>query len=108
MLHIKLPKGKVSQACEEAAEQCSRRLAVKGDWYRSALEMWRKEGTSGSTREARRLQRDERGPPPPRPDDFDVLTKHRDHLHQMADMCKHSTGDVYVSPELWNIIKGVY
>lgn len=40
MLHIKLPKGKVSAACERMAEQCSRRIAVANDRYRSTLELW--------------------------------------------------------------------
>ena len=42
MLHIKLPKGKVAQACERAAEMVTRRIAVEGDRYRRELEIWRK------------------------------------------------------------------
>lgn len=103
MLHIKLPKGKVSSACERAAEQCSRRIAVENDWYLCALETWRKSG--GDLTEPRQAHFN---PPPIRSNDVELLVKERSTLHRMADMCKHSTGDVYVSPELWNIIKGVY
>ncbi len=99
MLHIKLPKGKVSQACERAADQITRRIAVVNDQYRSELERWHKDGG--------RLRPGEWIPPTPSRDVF-VLTQERHRLHDMADMVKHSTGDVYVSPELWNIIKGVY
>jgi hypothetical protein len=94
VLHIKLPKGKVSQACERAAEEATRRIAVANDRYRSELERWRKDG--------------EYGEPPDKPRDFFLLTEDRNKLHAMADMAKHSTGDVYISPELWRAIKGVY
>jgi hypothetical protein len=99
VLHIKLPKGKVSAACEVKAEECSRRIMVANDRYRNELERWRKEGG---------FNRVEGPMPPDKPRDFFVLTEERHRLHQMADMAKHSTGDVYVSPELWNLIKGVY
>jgi hypothetical protein len=93
VLHIKLPKGKVATACERAAEQCSKRIAVANDRYRSELERWRKSGGDFLR---------------PGQCDQTVLIQDRETLHSMADMAKHSTGDVYVSPELWNIIKGVY
>jgi len=97
-----LPKGKTAQACERAAEQCSRRIAVANDRYLSELERWRKDSDQGSIRTVERCS------PPARSNDVELLTNERSTLHRMADMCKHSTGDVYVSPELWNIIKGIY
>ena len=99
MLHIKLPKGRVSAACERAADMASRRISVANDRYRSELERWRKDASHGVevTRE-----------PPEKPRDFFLLVQDREMLQRMADMAKHSTGDVYVSPELWRAIKGVY
>lgn len=97
MLQIKLPKGKVSQACERAAEQASRRIAVANDRYRSDLERWRKDAECPHTMD-----------PPSPGNDVELLSQARDELHTMADMAKHSTGDVYVSPALWWAIKGVY
>lgn len=100
MLQIKLPKGKVSQACERAADMVTRRLVVANDRYHSELERWRKDGGMN--------HRTDWASPPARPNDVELLSRDRDCLHQMADMSKHSTGDVYVSSELWNLIKGVY
>ncbi len=94
MLHIKLPKGKVAQACERAAEMATRRIVVANDRYRSELERWRKDGEGGD--------------PPDKPRDLFLLEQDRTNLYAMADMCKHSVGDVYVAPGLWYGIKGVY
>ena len=93
MLHIKLPKGKVAQACERAAEMASRRIAMANDRYRFDLERWRKDGG---------------GDAPVPSKDVEPLIDDRNKLHAMADMAKHSTGDVYVSPELWGAIRGCY
>ena len=93
MLHIKLPKGRVFQACERAAEGATHCIVVASDRYRSKLERWRKDGG---------------GDAPVPSNDVELLTDDRDKLHAMADMCKHSVGDVYISPELWRAIKGVY
>lgn len=93
MLHIKLPKGKVAQACERASEEATRRIVVANDRYRRELEIWRKDGGCDA---------------PVPSNDVELLSQDRDNLHAMADMCKHSVGDVYVSPELWRAIKGVY
>ena len=101
MLHIKLPKGKVSQACERAAEEATRRIVVENDRYRRELEVWRK-----MTPEFARWNVEAEAPI--RSKDVELLIEDRDKLHAMADMAKHSVGDVYVSPELWRAIKGVY
>ncbi len=102
MLHIKLPKGKVSQTCERAGEQCSRRIVVANDLYRNELERWRKDSDQSVIRTVERCS------PPDKPRDVELLLQARNELHDMADMAKHSVGDVYVSPELWWAIKGVY
>lgn len=101
MLHIKLPKGKVAAACERAAEQCSNRIKVLNVQYHCDLESWRKD----AVKHAWGVHKDGA---PERPPLMEVLSQKRDRLHAMADMAKHSTGDVYVSPELWNSIKGMY
>lgn len=102
MLNIKLPKGKVARACECAAEQCSQRIAVENTRYFSELEQWRKDSNQGAIRTV------ERCAPPDKPRSILVLTQERKRLHDMADMAKHSTGDVYVSLALWAEIKGYY
>jgi hypothetical protein len=94
VLHIKLPKNKVAKACECVAKQCSSLIAIINDQYRFDLECWRKDGKDGD--------------PPNKPRDLFVFTEQRSRLYRMADMAKHSTGDVYVSAELWDEIKGVY
>lgn len=93
MLHIKLPKGKVAAACERAAEEATRRIVVENDRYRSELERWRKDGEGEA----------------PVPNlAVELLVDDRNKLHALADMAKHSVGDVYVAPGLWHGIKGVY
>ncbi len=108
MLHIKLPKGKVSAACERAAEQATRRIVVANDRYCSDLERWRKDMAPETKSLEWIVNVAPSCLPPARSKDVDLLLQERHTLHQMADMAKHSVGDVYVSPELWNIIKGVY
>jgi hypothetical protein len=67
MLHIKLPKGGVSDACERAAYNLSHREAER-----------------------------------------ESLFNERERFRNLANMATYSTGDVYVSPELWEKIKAVY
>lgn len=86
MLHIKLPKGKVAAACERAAEMITRRIVVENGRYRRSVESWQMTTAEIVT----------------------ALSKERDRLQTMADMAKHSVGDVYVSQELWRTIKEVY
>ncbi len=94
MLHIKLPKGKVAQACERAGQYHSRLAEAGRMAYLRDVEAWRKSvGASG------------RYPPKP-PADDELFAARR--LLDMADACTFSTGDVYVSTELWDQIKGYY
>jgi len=95
VLHIKLPKGKVAAACERAADQCSRRIAVENQRYSAQVGSWQK-----TKRKYEVL--------PPHPSRVLDMTADRKRLHDMADACGYSTGDVYVSTELWNQIKGYY
>lgn len=101
MLHIKLPKGKVAAACERAAEEATRRIVVENERHRRDLEVWRK-----STPEIAYWNQE--NPAPTQSKDVKLLEADRDNLHAMADMARHSVGDVYVSSDLWNAIKGVY
>ena len=98
-MHIKLPKGKVSQACVRASQYHSQLNEAERMAYLRDLEAWRKEiGTS------RRLPKSPKPPKPPTHVE-EITAKW---LLDMADACTFSTGDVYVSTELWNQIKGYY
>lgn len=87
MLNIKLPKGKMATACEHASQ------------YHSCMNE-AKHMNLKTENDLRFL------------DSLYILIKHHEVKAQqfldMADACKFSTGDVYVSFELWNEIKGFY
>ena len=91
MLHIKLPKGKVAQACKRAGQRWSRMHEAALMKYHADCEAWRKTP---------------KGSPPRWGADYLGRTASR--LCGMADACTFSTGDVYVSTELWDEIKGYY
>ena len=91
MLHLKLPKGKVAAACECAGQRWSRMHEAALMAYHADVEAWRKKP---------------KGSPPNW--NADLYKDQASRLCDMADACTFSTGDVYVSTELWNHIKGYY
>jgi hypothetical protein len=91
-----LLKGKVAQACEWAGQYHSRLAEAERMAYLRDLEAWRKSANIAGRG---------RFPPQP-PTDTERVTAKR--LIDMADACSFSTGDVYVSADLWNQIKGYY
>ncbi len=92
MLYIKLPKGKVNAACERAGQRWGHLHVAAFTQYHADCEAWRKtpEGDPPSWNADRRYQ--------------DQASR----LMDMADACTFSTGDVYVSVELWKEIRGYY
>ena len=96
MLHLKLPKGKVATACERAGQYHSKLAEAERMAYLRDLEAWRKTANMAG-----------RGRYPPHaPKNRERAIAKR--LLDMADACTFSTGDVYVSTELWDQIKGYY
>lgn len=92
MLHIKLPKGKTAEACKLAAKYHSDMHFAANNKFHADLEAWRKTGGNVS--------------PPFAPPRDHKRTAER--LESMGEACKHSTGDVYISHDLWEEIKGYY
>ncbi len=100
MLNIKLPKGKVARALVTCAEVYEQRAKAGNIAYHSALEGWRKDMT---------FIRQHGGPtiyPPPTPSTVHQVKATK--FFDMATGCSASTGDVYISAELWTEIKGYY
>jgi len=98
MLHIKLPKGKVAEACERASDWHERHRDLLMDQYNAATRDWHK---THDIRKGRAMP-----PRPPR-----ALLHSSSSIKELSDaavMARRSTGDVYVSPTLWGKIKGVY
>ena len=93
MLNIKLPKGKVSVACERAGARWSHMHEAALMAYKADVETWRKTST---------------GLPPEWGADGSIYGRKALRLLNTADACTFSTGDVYVSTELWDEIKGFY
>ncbi len=98
MLHIKLPKGKTAAACHAAGNYHARLAEAERTGYLRDLEAWRK-GLN-------RISEGRYPPYAPKSCERELATATR--LLDMADTCSFSTGDVYVSAELWHQIKGYY
>lgn len=103
MLAIKLPKGKTGAAFERAAKQYSAAIAVYNGKHKQALEEWRK-GAEHLGQDIWTTELDT----PSKPHQISELTCKRERYWRRADACKHSTGDVYLSADEWEEIKGCY
>ena len=101
MLNIKLPKGKVARALMDCADAYAASVEVECIAYHKDLEVWRK-NRSGPRRGT--LGQINYPPSAPNSTTKDKALK----FMEMAAACTHSTGDVYVSAELWAEIKGYY
>lgn len=100
MLHIKLPKGKVADALVKLAQWHEMMDRSAKEDYGRQLEVWRKD-LAQARQEGREVGY------LPHQCDRSHQIKAQDFFH-MAGACKHSTGDVYVSGELWQAIRGHY
>jgi len=100
MLNIKLPKGKVARALMDCADAYAASVEAERIAYHKDLEVWRKDQAGP------RLPggRSEHPPSTPSSTNKDKALK----FMEMAAVCTYSTGDVYVSAELWAEIKGYY
>ena len=100
MLNIKLPKGKVARALVTCADVYAASASAERTAFHKDLEVWRCDMNSI----VRRKEGASLPPRPPSSTNRDNATK----FVEMAVACTHSTGDVYVSAELWDEIKGYY
>lgn len=94
MLHLKLPKGKVAQACEAAAFAADRKAAVARDAYmadmKRAVALGVDHGYFASS---------------------EAIHRHgakAKELRRMAVAARASNGDVYVSDDTWQEIAGYW
>lgn len=92
-LHIKLPKGEVVRACIAMADLNRQRNGVLRVQYHQAVENWRK--VMKATDYSSLIEM-------PTPPVWRPVGKYTD----MAIAAKASTGDVYVSAELWVELRG--
>ena len=102
MLHIKLPKGKVSQACDRLATMLEMKYAHDIVQYEAIMEAWSKD--QKAKRDAG--HNDRFFVMPPRYHGTRWVDAKTWRERQTA--CMASAGDVYVSHEMWDKIKGHY
>lgn len=95
MLHIKLPKGKTSDALARTAARYEARDRYEVQDFKAKLEAYRK------------TMYTENPDQPPRPANREFQGRSHD-LYKLAGACSASTGDVYVDAQLWDEIKGDY
>ena len=93
MLHIKLPKNRVKFACIAMADFNRKRNEVLRLQYHHEVETWRKMMKATDYNAQLVI---------PTPPFFHPVKKYTD----MAVAARASTGDVYVSAELWTEIRG--
>lgn len=101
MLNIKLPKGKVARALMECADAYADVAKAERATFHKDIEVWRKDMNFVPGRDAGGAALPPSGP--------SRATKDKAlKFMEMAAACTYSTGDVYVSAELWTEIKGYY
>ncbi len=98
MLHVKLPKGKTADALVKLAVRYEARYHWVMRDFNADLEAWRKDYLN--------LKKDNPGLPPNTPSREFQTQAHK--LYRMAGACSASVGDVYISAQLWDEIKGEY
>ena len=94
MLHLKLPKGKVAQACTAAAEQADRKALVAREQYKAEMKRCVALGNyTGYFAKSEAIHRE------------GMKAKQ---FRRMAEAAKASNGDVYLSDDTWKEIAGYW
>ena len=99
MMHIKLPWKRVRYACALLRTQHYDDIARLCKHHAEEMVRW---GNNNS------VILDKVTNPMPVRADLTTLTKARDLMDDMVEMCDVSKGDVFVSPQMWKTIRRYY